>query len=1102
MFEPGKPSGLQDYSLEDLIDIPLLQSLQEKLNVIYSFPSAIIDNNGKILTAVAWQDICTKYHRLHPQCLLECIKSDRFILEHLHEANPAVSYQCPHGLVDNATPIVIDGKHLGNFFTGQFFLEKPDLDFFKQQAKTYGFDEDGYLEAVRNVPVWTRDRLSQYLDFIKGFIEIIAGIGLNHLNKMESSRIIKESNERYLAIIQSTTDWIWEVDEFGRYRFCSPKVEKILGYTVDEIIGKTPFDLMPAEEVEHIKATFHQLIATKSLIVDLENWNIHKDGHKVCLLTNGFPILDGEGKLTGYRGSDKDITERKQEEEKIANERKRLSAILNGTNSGSWEWNIQTGETVYNERWAEIIGYTLAEISPVSIETWIQFAHPEDLILSRKLLEIHFNRESDFYELETRMRHKNGDWIWVFDRGQVHAWDKDGKPHLMSGTHVDITQRKKAEIALRESEARLAEAQKIAKFGSWETDLTNLNVIWSDEIFHIFGIVPSTFQPTHPGFLTFVHPDDRVKVDEAFIVSFDKQSFNTIEHRIITPGGFVKFVEERWRIFHDDQGIATRAVGTCQDISERKMAEAEILRLNERISIATRSAQVAIWEFDIANNRLIWDEQMCTLYGKKKEEFKGNYDAWLKTLHPDDVDRSIEEVNKVVTGEKDYDTEFRVVWTDGSLHYLKSKAHNIRDTNGKPLRIIGVSYDITKEKESEYELLKAKECAEEGDRLKTAFLANMSHEIRTPMNGILGFAGLLKEQKLTGEEQAEYISIIERSGVRMLNIINDIVDISKIESGQMNISFLQTNINEQIGYIYSFFRQEAEQKGLQLLFKKSLPAKKAVINTDREKVYAILTNLIKNAIKFTPAGTVEFGYILDSGIETTLEVESNHTAQTTDVSSLLTFFVRDTGIGIPEDRQDAIFDRFVQADIGDTRAYQGAGLGLSISKAYVEMLGGRIWVKSTVGKGSCFCFTLPYNHQPNESELISENSSTIGAEPHDFNLNILVAEDDETSEKLIRLGLKKYTKSIETVNTGVDAVERCRNNPAIDLVLMDIKMPEMDGYEATRQIRQFNHDVIIFAQTAYALVGDREKAIAAGCNDYLTKPISREILDKLIKKYF
>jgi len=393
-----------------------------------------------------------------------------------------------------------------------------------------------------------------------------------------------------------------------------------------------------------------------------------------------------------------------------------------------------------------------------------------------------------------------------------------------------------------------------------------------------------------------------------------------------------------------------------------------------------------------------------------------------------------------------------------------------------------IARDITEHELIMVELINAKEKAEESDRLKSAFLANMSHEIRTPMNGILGFAGLLKEPDLTGEEQQEFIGIIEKSGARMLNIINDIMSISKVEAGQMEVSISETDINDQIDYIDTFFKPEAANIGIQLTCKKSLTGEDAIIKTDKEKLYAILTNLVKNALKFTQVGSIEFGY------------QKN--------GNFIEFFVKDTGAGVSKKHQQLIFERFRQGSESLNRKYEGAGLGLSISKAYVEMLGGQIWVESEEGEGSTFYFTLPYLRK-SEIKVISNNEIIADAkEIRINNLQVLIAEDDEASEKLITVAIKKFSKEILKVTTGTGAVEACRNNPGIDLVLMDIKMPDMDGYEATRQIRQFNATVIIIAQSAYALSGDREKAIKAGCNDYITKPMKRIVLSDLIRKYF
>jgi signal transduction histidine kinase/CheY-like chemotaxis protein len=383
------------------------------------------------------------------------------------------------------------------------------------------------------------------------------------------------------------------------------------------------------------------------------------------------------------------------------------------------------------------------------------------------------------------------------------------------------------------------------------------------------------------------------------------------------------------------------------------------------------------------------------------------------------------------------------------------------------------------------ELLTAKEKAEESDRLKSAFLANMSHEIRTPMNGILGFSELLKKPGLTGDKQQLYIEIIEKSGARMLNIINDIVDISKIEAGLMNLDLIETDLNEQMDYIYSFFKPEVEAKGIRFSMQNYLPSPDSIIVTDREKTYAILTNLVKNAIKYTEKGFIEFGSFRKG--------------------SFIEFYVRDSGIGIPSNRQEAIFERFIQADIADKMARQGAGLGLSISKAYIEMLGGNIRVESEEGTGTTFYFTIPF-HPVKESTGKSFDYQTppaVKEKPSEIkSLNILIAEDDEASELLLRIELEKSGRQILKAGTGSEAIDISREHPEIDLILMDIQMPGINGYEATRRIRQFNKDVVIIAQTAFGLAGDKEKALLAGCNDYITKPVNISEFHTLINKYF
>ncbi len=431
--------------------------------------------------------------------------------------------------------------------------------------------------------------------------------------------------------------------------------------------------------------------------------------------------------------------------------------------------------------------------------------------------------------------------------------------------------------------------------------------------------------------------------------------------------------------------------------------------------------------------------------------------------------------------------EFKLVTGDDSMKYVI--ANGIIINNSEKCHVSMM--DITKRKQTENELKKAKEKAEESERLKTAFLANMSHEIRTPMNGILGFAELLKDHNLRGKEQQKFIRIIEKSGIRLLNIINNIISLSKIEAHQTEVSITDTNVNEQVEFIYQFFKLEAEQKKLKLTFQNALTDNCAYIKTDPEKLYAVLTNLVKNAIKFTQTGSIEFGY--------------------TEKDEFLEFFVKDSGPGIPDEQKEMIFERFRQVNESLTSNYEGAGLGLSISKAYVEMLGGKIWVTNNSdlisvngngsNTGSIFYFTLPQSLiKPGKfmpDSTIDDEIQIPGGK-----LKVLIVDDDKTSELLLRMILEKDAKEFLYEPNGIEAIKTCEKNPDIDLIMMDINLPKMNGYEATRKIREFNNEVVIIAQTAYALEGDKANSIVAGCNDYLSKPIDRIALRKMVHSYF
>jgi len=404
------------------------------------------------------------------------------------------------------------------------------------------------------------------------------------------------------------------------------------------------------------------------------------------------------------------------------------------------------------------------------------------------------------------------------------------------------------------------------------------------------------------------------------------------------------------------------------------------------------------------------------------------------------------------------------------------------DHENKLRGAVYIMNDMTERKRWEKELISAKEKAEESDRLKSAFLANMSHEIRTPMNGILGFTELLLEPDLSSEQKEAYINIINQSGQRMLNTVNDIMEISKIEAGIVTVDLKEFDVQERLVELIWFFNPEAMKKGLKLILENKAPKEVAIISTDQNKLDSILINLIKNAIKFTQAGEIRVGCMIRE--------------------KMLEFYVKDTGIGIPAERQQAIFERFVKADIMDKDAHQGSGLGLAITKAYVEMLGGEIRVESKINEGSTFLFTLPLNGPVQVKTGIKGNKIQEEKTSQTKGLNIIIAEDDETSALYLQTILHTVSSRVIVTQKGHETVEACRNNPDVDLVLMDIQMPDMSGYETTRRIREFNKDVVIVAQTAYALSGDRKKSIDAGCNDYISKPVKKGILMEKIQKYF
>jgi PAS domain S-box-containing protein len=725
----------------------------------------------------------------------------------------------------------------------------------------------------------------------------------------------------------------------------------------------------------------------------------------------------------------------------------------------------------------------------ITPDLWFKIIHPDDLGKVMESLQL-LIKNGGSAEVECRSLLSDGTIRSVLVVAQAINIPPQKKTTAIVGAVKDISSRKSAEEAL-------ATEQKLLRT---LVDLIPALVYIKDcESRFLVANVPCAL------FMGASSPQDLIgKTDNDFYNPESAAGFRADEIEVLRGNQLINKIEFNTSADGTQHILSTTKVpfygadekikgivGASHDITEMMRTEKALILSESNLQALINNKNEAIWSLDNNYNLIVCNEFFRISYlAAYNVELKLGINL-INLLSPELKTFWKPKYDVALSGEKIF-FEFKET-IQNQVYYFNVYLNPII-SEGRVSGVSALSVDITDRKKVEEALIKAKEKAEESDRLKTAFLANMGHEIRTPMNGIMGFSDLLKNPKLTGEEQQKYVHIIEKSGARMLNIINDLIDISRIESGLINIDFSKYNLNDQLEYIQSFFLPEAEAKGLKFTFKPFLDSVDAFVETDKEKVNAILINLIKNALKFTDNGSIEFGYILKPALKF-------------NESAFIEFFVKDTGVGISPEQREFIFERFRQGSDALNRNYEGAGLGLSISKSYVEMLGGKIWVQSNSEQsssdtGTVFCFTLPYCPIPSKkagTEILLPAKTEMNLNK---TLNVLIAEDDLAAEILFSKMISLFSKEIYKVRTGIEAVEACRINPKIDLILMDIKMPLLDGLEATRQIRQFNKDVVIIGQTAYAQSNDKKKALEAGCDDYIAKPIDKEKLILMIIKHF
>ncbi len=544
----------------------------------------------------------------------------------------------------------------------------------------------------------------------------------------------------------------------------------------------------------------------------------------------------------------------------------------------------------------------------------------------------------------------------------------------------------------------------------------------------------------------------------------------SIEEVLPVKDKLYTFLASKFPIYDNEKNIyASCCIAT--DITDRKNAEEE---LNKIFSLS--ADLICINTLD--GHFLKVNPAFEKVLGYTEEEIYKK--PLFEFLHPDDLKRTVDTVKEKLEGKENIIMlENRYRCKDGVYKWFSWISQAIPEKN----IAFSIARDITNQKFYEKEIIIAKERAEESDKLKSAFLANMSHEIRTPMNGILGFSKMLESENLQVEKRNQYIGFIHASAEQLLTIINDIIDISRIESGQLKFNISNTDLNRLMDVLYTQFETERinrNKHNIKLQCIKGIAKGGSVILTDETRIRQVLSNLISNALKFSDNGTIKFGY------------------QMKDDSNLL-FFVKDSGIGISGSKQSIIFERFRQEDESFTRKYGGTGLGLAISKSIIEQMGGKIWVDSEKNKGAAFYISLPFEQSPFIRKITDEADSEM--EYCWNNKTILIVEDDYMGSEYLKEIMEPTGVMIMLAENGIDAVNICKNKPEIGLILMDLRLPKMDGYAATLEIRKSRPEVPIIVQTANALPEDKERAMNAGSNEFITKPINRLALLNIIDKY-
>jgi two-component system, sensor histidine kinase and response regulator len=961
---------------------------------------------------------------------------------------------------------------------------------------TGALGEEGAVELLRNGAndYILKDRLTRLPDALTRALEAAhQGQALRH-----AEQELRESEARFHALFEHMRSGvcIYEAIEDGHdfiIRDLNHSVEYIEGIEASELLGRRLTEVFPGVVEGGFLAVFERVWRTGR--AEHIPPRLYRDP-RIQGWRENFIYRLPHGELVAVYD---DVTERRTLELALEESRERLELALEGSELGMWDWRVQTGETQFNERWAAMLGYRLADLAPTSIRTWQDFCHPEDLALANLRLESHFRGETPYYECETRLRHQDGHWVWILDRGKVFEWGPDRHPVRMAGTHLDITERKLTEerlrqlsLAVEQSPTSIVITDLAARIEYANPAFTRISGYTLDEVIGQNPRLLQSGQTPREVYADLWATLQRGEVWRGELNNRRKSGAPYVELATISP-------------VRQPDGRVTHYLAVKEDITDLKRAQEELDRyrqhLEELVETRTRELQLAeehsrlllessadgLYGVDVEGRTTFVNPAACAMLGYSAEQMLGrsSHDL-IHYRHADGRPYPMADcpLNGTLLHGEVRRGDDEIFWhADGTPLPVSYSSHPIR-REGEIVGAVVSFIDISTQKQAEAAREAALAEAERLARVKSEFLANMSHEIRTPLNAVLGFAQIGARESDPDKIRAFFRRILD-SGQLLLGIINDILDFSKIEAGKLGLNEAEVDLRALIERSVDLSNTRARDKGLRFHIEEA-PNLPASFMGDDLRLSQVLANLLSNAVKFTEQGEVIFDIRREEG--------------------WIVFSVADTGIGMREEHLANLFRAFEQADGSITRRYGGSGLGLAISKRLVEMMSGEIRAWSRFGEGSRFEVRLPLIEPrgvigPSRLNTDIQAPNGIGARLR--GMRLLAAEDNPANRLVLEEMLRAEDCDLTQVEDGRQAVECVeREGPtAFDLVLMDIQMPVMDGLEATLRIHQFAPELPVVGLTAHALNSERHLCLQAGMVDHIAKPVDIEQLIAIIVRH-